>query len=45
MVFQPTNKKLLELGPSLGFLLKKKRVTQLIRTPNKGNNQSTLSGI
>ena len=26
MVFQTINKKLLELGPSLGFLLKKKRV-------------------
>ena len=27
MVFQTINKKLLELGPSLGFLLKKKRVS------------------
>ena len=26
MVFQTINKKLLELGPSLGFLYKKKRV-------------------
>ena len=31
MVFQTINKKLLELGPSLGFSYKKNRVFQLIQ--------------
>ena len=37
MVFQTINKKLLELGPSLGFLYKKKRVRYSVVSKWKDN--------